>query len=82
MQMQIPSAPIATILINEQSELEYGYGDGQIIVPSNNVMEMQRYTCKIVVHGIIYVLLVCAVAFIIYEHHAIIGTYLGKIDDV
>ena len=74
--MQIPSVPLATICVNEQPDVEYG----QIIVSSNNVMELQRYTCKIVFNGVICLLLLCAFAFIIYEHHAIIGEYLEKID--
>lgn len=79
--MQTPSAPI---MINEQQHPQYDieYGHGQILLVPNNATETQRYTCKIVVNGFIYVLLVCAVAFIIYEHHVIIGLYLGKIDDM
>jgi len=74
--MQLPSACLATIVINEETDLEHG----QITVFSNNVMELQRYTSKIVFNGVICLLLVCAVAFIIYEHHGIIGDYLQKID--
>ena len=73
--MQIPSAPLATIVINEHHDIEYG----QIIRPSNNLMELQRYTCKILFNGLIYVFFLCALAFIIYEYHPIIAHYLTKI---
>lgn len=66
--MQIPSAPLATIVVNEEPDIEYG----KLIVSPNNVIELQRYTCKIVFNGVICVLLVCAVAYIIYEYYAII----------
>lgn len=74
--MQIPSAPVATIDINEEHDVE----DGKIILSSNNIMDLQRYICKIVLNGVIFVLL-CAVAFIIYEYRVIISHYLGKLRD-
>lgn len=84
--MEFPSAPIVPIdtIILSEHDME----SGQIIPINNLIQRHQRQTfrnqitCKIIINGIIYILLMCAVAFIIYEHHKIIGLYLGKIDDV
>lgn len=77
--MQAPSAPQCLDII-QVVDLEPGE-----IIPlqsSTSTSSSRKISCIIIVNGIIYIILICAVTFIIYEHHKIIGTYLSKIDKI
>lgn len=86
--MQNPTAPIATICVIEPTPNSYDLESNQVApyytthIQSQNQGVRNQITCKMIVNGIVYILLVCAVAFIIFEHHKIIGVYLGKLGSI
>lgn len=77
--MQAPSAPQCLDIV-QIVDVE----PGQIISlqSSTPTTSHRKITCTIIVNGIIYIMLICAITFIIYEHHKIIGLYLRKIGKI
>jgi len=74
--METPSAPQCLDII-QIVDMEHGK-----VIPSQlsiDITPPRKISCYVIVNGIIYILLICAITFIIYEHHKIIGIYLSKI---
>lgn len=50
-----------------------------LIQPETKPRLCKRLSFKSVFNGIVYILLVCALTFIIYDNHKIIGIYFNKL---